>query len=66
MTITLTKEELEEFANKLKEWHAKRADYILNHCSFDRFSMRLEPDVLIKARRKFDEENPCPDWRSLL
>lgn len=73
MTITLTKEELAEFQQRLAEWHSKRTEFICLNMPMmaTDYVTRItrETDIHSAFRNlsaKFEEKNPKPDWRTLL
>ncbi len=69
MTITLTPEEITKFSSDLEKWNMDCLNFILTHYNprdFDTMFRDRPTDHLITLRKKFESENPKPDWRSLL
>ncbi len=69
MTITLTTEELQKYANEVSQWHYDCITFILTHYSprdFDTMFVDRPTDHLMKLRKRYEDEHPKPDWRSLL
>ena len=70
MTITLTKDELYQFQADLVKWYVLRSEYIINNVAGNHHLTLGNGPALIDQVRKFsdrfEEENPRPDWRSLL
>ena len=69
MTITLTKEELEDFQCRLRQWHAERAQMIVSTLvqrgdPLGGIAPRIE--VNRDAITRWEKDKPEPDWRSLL
>lgn len=64
MTITLTKEELQEFQKKITDYELRRFEFVTGA-----FASVLRPEAIgeIKARKaEYERANPRPDWTSLL
>jgi transposase-like protein len=64
MQITFTDEELTRFAKELGDWHAQRAQIIINTMVQDPIGRRLE--INRQEIDKWERDHPKPDWRSLL
>ena len=65
MTVTLTTEELSNFASDLEKWNRECLHYILTHYSPRALEAR-PTDQLLSLKHKYEREHPRPDWRSLL
>jgi hypothetical protein len=66
MTITLSKEELEDFQLKLSEWYKHMFSYVLEQIQVDPFTMRRNQDDIPDIIKAYEEQNPKPDWRTLI
>ncbi len=66
MTFVFDKSELSVFATNLQEWYRKQLVYTIDRIrSSGKYEM-LAPEDVRKIMAKFVEENPQPDWKTLL
>lgn len=68
MTIQLTKEELAKFSNDISRWHYDCLTFILERYNpHQNYLEDVRPLEQFKTlRRKFEEQYPKPDWKTLL
>jgi hypothetical protein len=68
MTITLSKEELEEFVDKLQNWYFRKVEYILTNWRSPDLCSPLDSakNLYSTLSLRFEKDNPYPDWRKLL
>ncbi len=67
MTIQITPDELETFANKVTKWHYDCVTFILEHLTT--FDIRMEKGLSNQfrdLRLRFEHDNPKPSWKDLL
>lgn len=66
MTIQITTEELEKLMHKAQQWHTDCLTYILEHWKEGPFYEHTPLKQMSDLRKKFEQQNPKPDWKSLL
>lgn len=70
MTITLTRDEITTFQDKLAEWYRRQMIYVFENYRQNDERMMVKSfkdgDIVKQLMLKFEVENPKPDWRTFL